>query len=241
MSDGAEATGAQQVTRLTLLESQTRHFDVADWCQNFVKFEPSDAKTSGKYEGFSTAKAGSVGQLITENFDDVTEEISELEVLSLAAQERRIVQNDNTAVLSDVSECTADNTFDNFTKTSQTQEFCVSTDSTDSAAVAAVCAGSLSAFVTGRDAADLDLDTNRDASNIGYPGGDRTRKPQQPVTCRGIQLGAGIRDSDNGICLETERFILDTGQIAETRFRESILAWVSETQSISKDGGQSWQ
>lgn len=237
MSDGAEATGAQQVTRLTLLESQTRHFDVADCCQNFVKFEPSDAKTNGKYEGFSTAKAGFVGQLITENFDDVTEEISELEVLSLAAQKRRIVQNDNTAVLSDVSECTADNTLDNFTKTSQTQEFCVSTDSV----VAAVCAGSLSAFVTGRDAADLDLDTNRDASNIGYPDGDRTRKLQQPVTCRGIQLGAGIRDSDNGICLETERFILDTGQIAETRFRESILAWVSETQSISKDGGQSWQ
>lgn len=79
------------------------------------------------------------------------------------------------------------------------------------------------------------------ALNVGHSNGDRVLMVQQPGVCRGIQLSAGAQDSDNSTCLETELLSENAGQIAATRFGESILAWVGQTQFISKDGGKSWQ
>lgn len=79
------------------------------------------------------------------------------------------------------------------------------------------------------------------ALNVGHSNGDRVLMAQQPGVCRGVQFSAGAQDSDNSTCLETELFGEDAGQIAATRFGESILAWVGQTQFISKDGGQTWQ
>ncbi|BAU94747.1 hypothetical protein N24_0485 [Corynebacterium suranareeae] len=79
------------------------------------------------------------------------------------------------------------------------------------------------------------------ALNVGHSNGDQVLMAQQPGVCRGIQFSAGTQDSDNSTCLETELLGEDAGQIAATRFGESILAWVGQTQFISEDGGQSWQ
>lgn len=79
------------------------------------------------------------------------------------------------------------------------------------------------------------------ALNVGHSNGDRVLMAQQPGVCRGVQFSAGVQDSDSSTCLETGLLGEDAGQIAATRFGESILAWVGQTQFISKDGGQSWQ
>lgn len=79
------------------------------------------------------------------------------------------------------------------------------------------------------------------ALNVGHSNGDRVLIAQQPGVCRGIQFSAGAQDSDSSTCLETELLGEDAGQIAVTRFGETILAWVGQTQFISEDGGQSWQ
>lgn len=79
------------------------------------------------------------------------------------------------------------------------------------------------------------------ALNVGHSNGDRVLMAQQPGVCRGIQFSTGMQESDNSICLETELLGQEAGQIAATRFGETILAWVGQTQFISKDGGQSWQ
>lgn len=79
------------------------------------------------------------------------------------------------------------------------------------------------------------------ALKVGHSIGDRILVPQQPDVCHGIQVNAGVQNPDSSTCLEPRCISTNAGQIAAFRFRESILTWVSESQSISKDGGQSWQ
>lgn len=79
------------------------------------------------------------------------------------------------------------------------------------------------------------------ALNVGQSNGDRVLMSQQPKVCRGIRFSVSPQDLANSTCLDTDLLGTDAGQIAATRFGESILAWVGQTQFISKDGGQTWQ
>ncbi|WP_253692749.1 hypothetical protein [Corynebacterium glutamicum] len=76
--------------------------------------------------------------------------------------------------------------------------------------------------------------------NVAHSNSDRLLIIQNPDQCSGVQLSVNV-PAEGTTCLEAELGESDAGQIAATQFGDSILAWVSETQFISKDGGQTWQ
>lgn len=76
--------------------------------------------------------------------------------------------------------------------------------------------------------------------NIAHSNSGRLLITQDPVQCSGVQLSANV-PAEEATCVRVELGESDAGQIAATQFGDSILAWVGETQFISKDGGQTWQ
>lgn len=76
--------------------------------------------------------------------------------------------------------------------------------------------------------------------NIAHSNSGRLLIAQNPDQCTGVQLSANV-PAEGATCVRAELGESDAGQIAATRFGDSILAWVGETQFISKDGGQRWQ
>ena len=77
--------------------------------------------------------------------------------------------------------------------------------------------------------------------NIAHSNGDRLLIAHHPAQCSGVQLSANVPVAEGATCVHAELSESDAGQIAATQFGDSILAWVGETQFISKDGGQTWQ
>ena len=76
--------------------------------------------------------------------------------------------------------------------------------------------------------------------NIAHSNGDRLLIAHHPDQCSGVQLSVNV-PAEGATCVHAEPSESDAGQIAATQFGDSILAWVGETQFISKDGGQTWQ
>ncbi|ANE05232.1 hypothetical protein ccrud_01835 [Corynebacterium crudilactis] len=77
--------------------------------------------------------------------------------------------------------------------------------------------------------------------NVAHSNSDRLLITQSPDQCSGVQLSANVPVAEGATCVHAELGESDAGQIAATQFGDSILAWVGETQFISKDGGQTWQ
>lgn len=77
--------------------------------------------------------------------------------------------------------------------------------------------------------------------NIAHSNGDRLLIAHHPDQCSGVQLSANVPVAEGATCVHAELSESDAGQIAATQVGDSILAWVGETQFISKDGGQTWQ
>lgn len=77
--------------------------------------------------------------------------------------------------------------------------------------------------------------------NVAHSNGDWLLIAQDPDQCTGIQLSDTLPVAEGATCVHAELGESDAGQIAATQFGDSVLAWVGETQFISKDGGQTWQ